>query len=266
MSAHPGAFSSLDMKVGAQNLGQRQHAHPFPSSPLPHLLDAQGPPVLVPLDQRDRGLCLHGAADVPVDPDGDVDDGGHVHHAGRIWGEQHQVKTRMEPVSPNTWLYRINIARATRVQTPNLSPDLPPADIFRFASTATPGASGGLYLNPVGSHLELIKSCTSLKASFKRQHQTPVPTPRVTPPRNALSPEGKKAVGKPGGASRGDDNASVPPAGYRENNSNPANKNCFNPSTLKHTKGSSRGREGTRGQAGVSRFPPICLYSQPMPN
>lgn len=36
MSAHPGAFSSLDMKVGAQNLGQRQHRHPFPSSPLPH--------------------------------------------------------------------------------------------------------------------------------------------------------------------------------------------------------------------------------------
>lgn len=75
---------------------------------------------------------------------------------------------------------------------------LPPADIFglTLASTATPGVSGGLYLHAVGSYLELIKSCASLKAAFKRQHQTPVPTPRATPPCSPLSPEGKKGCGQ----------------------------------------------------------------------
>lgn len=61
---------------------------PFPAA---HLLDAQGPAILVPLDQCDWGLCLHGAADVTVDPNGNVDDGGHVHHAGRIWDSSSSV-------------------------------------------------------------------------------------------------------------------------------------------------------------------------------
>lgn len=78
---------------------------------LCYLLDSQGTPVLVPLDQRDRRLRLHGAADVPVDPDGNVDDGGHVHHTGRIWEGSSTVLAQGEsPSLLPAWLQRICLA------------------------------------------------------------------------------------------------------------------------------------------------------------
>lgn len=134
-----------------------------PPRGLPYLLDPQGTSVFVPLDQRDRGLCLHRAADVSVYPNGDVDDGGHVHHAGRIWESRSTVSVRGK--SPSLLHHPASedphrFDNEFQAQTP---PWLPEAVISRLPahkSTVIPGISEGLYSCLGCSYLGLIKRCT----------------------------------------------------------------------------------------------------------
>lgn len=128
-----------------------------------YLLNSQGTSIFVPLDQRDRGLCLDRAADVSVYPDGNIDDRGHVHHAGRIWESSTTMLAQGRSPSLPHHLASADLHRfynEFQTQTP---PWLPQAVISRLAthkSAVIPGISGRLYSCPGCSYLRLIKSCS----------------------------------------------------------------------------------------------------------
>lgn len=95
-------------------------------------------------------------------PDGNIDDGGHVHHAGRIWESSSTVlawgKSPSLPHHPASEdLHRFY--NEFQTQTP---PWLPQAVISRLAthkSTITPGISGSF------THAQ-----GSLQVAFKKKH------------------------------------------------------------------------------------------------
>lgn len=109
---------------------------PKPSPGLRYLLNSQGTSVFVPLDQRDWRLCLDRAADVSVDPDGNVDDGGHVHHAGRIWGSGSSstaLARGKSPSLPHRWASEHLHCFYNQFRT-QIPPWLPQAVISRLAT------------------------------------------------------------------------------------------------------------------------------------
>ena len=175
MSSHPPGFFSPAGQAGPAGCPVmltgicRGHEGPNPSVPprvpprgLRYLLDSQGTSVFVPLDQRDRGLCLDRAADVSMYPDGNIDDRGHVHHAGRIWESSSTTSAwGKSPSLPHHLASEDLHCFYNEFQT-QTSPWLPQAVISRLAthkSAVIPGISGRLYSCPGCSYLGLIKSC-----------------------------------------------------------------------------------------------------------